>query len=118
MGSDELSMVFTALADPTRREILRLLEKGPATVSELTEPFSISQPAISKHLKVLERSGLITRQEQGTTRLSVLDAGAMADAARYVEHYKRLWTMSFDRLDDALAEYLAGEDTEGRDNGE
>lgn len=108
-ATDHLSLVFGALADPTRRQILHRLEEGPATVGELGEPFSISQPAISKHLKVLERAGLISRSDRGTARLSVLEAESMREAAEYVERYRRFWNTRFDRLDEAIADYLESE---------
>ncbi len=108
MAVDQLSNVFMALADPTRRAILARLAQGDATVSELAEPFSISQPAISKHLKVLERAGLISRSRAATARLSHLEAAPMQEAVMWMEKYRQFWERSFDRLDAALAEYQKG----------
>lgn len=105
MATDELSSVFMALADPTRRAILARLMEGDASVAELAQPFTISQPAISKHLKVLERAGLITRTRAATARLSHLEAAPMKEAVMWMEHYRRFWDSSFDRLDAALTEY-------------
>src|SRR5258708_7247028 len=88
MAVDQLSSVFMALADPTRRAILTRLMAGDANVSELAEPFSISQPAISKHLKVLERAGLISRTRAATARLSHLEAAPMKEATMWMENYR------------------------------
>lgn len=109
MPVDELSTVFAALADPTRRAILHRLTLGDANVAELADPFAMSQPAISKHLKVLESAGLISRHKRATARYSHLEAHALKQATEYMEKYRRLWNESFDRLDDALAEYLRTE---------
>ncbi|HEY8590637.1 MAG TPA: metalloregulator ArsR/SmtB family transcription factor [Naasia sp.] len=103
---DRLTGVFAALADPTRRAILQRLTTGDATVAQLAEPFAMSQPAVSKHLKVLERAGLITRTPVATARLSHLEAQPLQEATEYMERYRRFWTESFDRLDAALAAYL------------
>jgi DNA-binding transcriptional ArsR family regulator len=108
MAVDQLSSVFMALADPTRRAILRRLMEGDANVSELAEPFSISQPAISKHLKVLERAGLISRNRAATARPSHLEAAPMKEAVMWMEKYRQYWESSFDRLDAALTEYQKG----------
>jgi DNA-binding transcriptional ArsR family regulator len=110
MAVDQLSSVFMALADPTRRAILTRLMVGDANVSELAEPFSISQPAISKHLKVLERAGLISRTRAATARLSHLEAAPMKEATMWMENYRQYWESSFDRLDAALKEYMGGTD--------
>ena len=99
-----LNATFAALADPTRRAILARLATGEATVTELAEPFEMSQPAISKHLKVLERAGLITRGREAQWRPCKLDAGPLKDASDWVEHYRRFWEASLDRLDDYLKE--------------
>jgi DNA-binding transcriptional ArsR family regulator len=107
MPVDRLSGVFGALADPTRRAILQRLAEGDAKVAELAAPFSISQPAVSKHLKVLESAGLITRSRVATARVSHLEAEPLREASEYVERYKRLWQGSLDRLEDALAEFQA-----------
>ena len=102
MTADRLSTTFAALADPTRREILARLMSGEASVTQLAEPFEISMPAISKHLKVLERAGLITRGHEAQWRPCRLKAGPLKDVADWAEHYRRFWTGSFDRLDDYL----------------
>lgn len=106
---DELSRVFSALADPTRRSILARLADGDASVAELAEPFAISQPAVSKHLRVLESAGLISRSRAATTRYSHLEAEALREADVWMQRYKRFWTESFDRLDSALADYLSAD---------
>lgn len=108
-GADRLSDVFMALGDPTRRAILSRLTRGDASVAELTRPFSISQPAVSKHLKILERAGLISRNRSATARLSHLEAVPMREASLWLEGYRRFWDSSFDRLDVALREYMQGE---------
>ncbi|WP_432945024.1 ArsR/SmtB family transcription factor [Kribbella sp. CA-253562] len=102
MPVDQLSGVFAALADPTRREILRTLRRGEATVAELAAPFAVSQPAVSKHLKVLEQAGLITRSRRGTARLSRLEAAPLRTATEWLIDYRAYWGESFDRLDDLL----------------
>ena len=102
MTSDRLSTTFAALADPTRRAILGRLMSGEASVTQLAGPFEISMPAISKHLKVLERAGLITRGHEAQWRPCRLKAGPLKDVADWAEHYRRFWTGSFDRLDDYL----------------
>src|SRR5258708_37637518 len=114
MAVDQLSSVFMAVGDPTRRAILTRLMAGDANVSELAEPFSISQPAISKHLKVLERAGLISRTRAATARLSHLEASPMKEATMWMENYRQYWDSSFDRLDDALKEYMADTSAQGR----
>jgi DNA-binding transcriptional ArsR family regulator len=96
---DQLSLVFGALADPTRRAILARLADGDATVSELAEPFSISMPAISRHLKVLEHAGLISRSRSGQWRSSSLQARPLREATDWMERYRIFWDASFDRLD-------------------
>jgi DNA-binding transcriptional ArsR family regulator len=103
----DLSVTFGALADPTRRAILARLTSGEATVSELGEPFEMSGPAISKHLKVLERAGLISRGREGQWRPCRLVAAPLKDAADWLEEYRRFWEDSFDRLDDYLRELQA-----------
>lgn len=108
-ASDRLNEVFAALSDPTRRAILQRLTAGDATVAELAEPFDMSQPAVSKHLKVLERAGLISRSQVATARYSHLEAAALREASAYVDRYRRFWTESFDRLDVALASFLDGQ---------
>jgi DNA-binding transcriptional ArsR family regulator len=99
MATDQLSVTFAALADPTRRAILARLTEGDANVSELAAPFSISLPAISRHLKVLERAGLITRGRSAQWRSSRLQAGPLRDAKAWMEPYRQFWDANFDRLD-------------------
>jgi DNA-binding transcriptional ArsR family regulator len=99
---DRLSVVFGALADPTRRAILARLAGGDATVTELAAPFSVSQPAISRHLKVLEHAGLISRRRRATARLSRLEAQPLQDATRWLARYQAYWQDSHDRLDELL----------------
>jgi DNA-binding transcriptional ArsR family regulator len=102
--ADRLDATFAALADPTRRAILARLASGDAHVSELAEPFDISQPAISKHLKVLERAGLISRGREAQRRPRRLDAKPLAEASKWLEHYRQFWEGSFHRLDALLDE--------------
>ena len=109
VAEDALSAVFAALADPTRRAILTRLRAGDATVAELAEPFAMSQPGVSKHLRVLEEAGLISRTRVATARYSHLEAAALREAHAWMQTYRRFWTDSFDRLDTALAAYLAAE---------
>jgi DNA-binding transcriptional ArsR family regulator len=104
MTSDRLSETFGALADPTRRAILARLASGEASVTELAEPFAMSMPGISKHLKVLERAGLIARGREAQWRPCRLQAGPLQDVAGWVEHYRRFWDESFDRLGEYLQE--------------
>jgi DNA-binding transcriptional ArsR family regulator len=99
---DQLSTTFAALADPTRRAILEQLEHGEATVNELAEPFSITLQAVSKHLKVLEHAGLISRGRTAQLRPSRLQGGPLRDAAGWLERYRGFWEQSFDRLDARL----------------
>ena len=101
-ANDRLTETFGALADPTRRAILARLASGEASVTELASPFSMSMPAISKHLKVLERAGLIARGREAQWRPCRLQAGPLQDVAGWVEHYRRFWEDSFDRLDEYL----------------
>ena len=101
--SDQLTAVFGALADPTRRAILARLATGDANVAELTAPFPMSQPAISRHLKVLERAGLVSRSRRATARLSHLEAEPMRDAVAWLARYREYWDENFDRLDQLLA---------------
>ena len=109
MTPDTLSNTFSALADPTRRAILARLALGEVSVTELAQPFEMSMPAISKHLKVLERAGLITRGREAQWRPCTLKATPLKDAAEWLERYRRFWEESFDRLDDYLRELQAGE---------
>jgi len=105
MAPDQLDMTFAALADPTRRAILARLAKGEASVLELAEPFAMSQPAISKHLKVLERAGLISQGRQAQRRPRRIEAKPLAEATEWLERYRRIWEKNFQRLD-ALLEQL------------
>src|SRR5215469_12369347 len=114
MLSDRLSMTFSALADPTRRAILARLASGAASVGELAEPFAMSLPAVSKHLKVLEHAGLIRRGREAQWRPCQLEAGPLKDAADWLEHYRRFWEQSFDRLGDYLDE-LQGKERKGEE---
>jgi DNA-binding transcriptional ArsR family regulator len=98
-SEDRLSVVFGALADPTRRAIIARLADGEATVTELAEPFPISLPAISRHLKVLEHAGLISRSRSGQWRSSTLEAAPLKEATDWMERYRVFWEASFDRLD-------------------
>ena len=102
--TDRLSGTFGALADPTRRAILARLASGEASVTELAQPFEMSMPAISKHLKVLERAGLIARGREAQWRPCRLQAAPLEDVAGWLEHYRRFWEQSFDRLDHYLRE--------------
>jgi DNA-binding transcriptional ArsR family regulator len=102
MTADQLSATFAALADPTRREILARLAEGDATVNELAEPFPMSLQAVSKHLKVLERAGLITRGRTAQLRPSRLEAAGLKDASDWLGRYRRFWEGSFDRLEARL----------------
>ena len=99
----DLDAVFAALADPTRRAILGRLTQGEASVNELTRPFTISQPAISRHLKVLEEAGLISRSRRATARLSKLEAEPLRAAVGWLARYREFWEESYERLDDLLA---------------
>jgi DNA-binding transcriptional ArsR family regulator len=111
MAVDRLDAVFGALADPTRRAILDRLTRGEASVAELAAPFSVSQPAISQHLKVLERAGLITRTRQATARLSHLRAKPLREATVWLARYREYWQESYERLDELL-ESLQESDTQ------
>jgi DNA-binding transcriptional ArsR family regulator len=104
MALDTLSSTFAALADPTRRAILARLASGEASVTELAEPFDMSMPAISKHLKVLERAGVISRGRDAQWRPCRLSAAPLKDVAEWVGNYRRFWEESFNRLDDYLVE--------------
>jgi DNA-binding transcriptional ArsR family regulator len=104
MQSDQLSTIFAALADPTRRAILARLAEGEASVKQLAEPFAISPPAVTKHLKVLQRAGLITQGRRAQWRPCRIEAGALKDVADWLEDYRRFWDASFKRLDDYLIE--------------
>ncbi|MEW6224692.1 MAG: metalloregulator ArsR/SmtB family transcription factor [Chloroflexota bacterium] len=114
MSTDQLSTVFGALADPTRRAILARLAEGDASVRDLTAPFRVSQPAISRHLRVLEQAELISRSRRGTARLSHLEAEPLRNATAWLARYREYWDESFGRLDDLLAS-LRGHGLEGND---
>jgi DNA-binding transcriptional ArsR family regulator len=117
MSPDRLSTTFSALADPTRRAILARLIGGEVSVTELAEPFAMSLPAVSKHLKVLERAGLIQRSREAQWRPCRLAAGPLKDAADWLEHYRHFWEESLDRLDDYLGELQAKEKRDGHEDG-
>jgi DNA-binding transcriptional ArsR family regulator len=114
MAQDHLTTTFAALADPTRRAILARLASGESSVTRLAEPFEMSLPAISKHLKVLERAGLIARGREAQWRPCRLEAGPLKDASKWLEHYRRFWEQSFDRLADYLREVQKKEKKDGR----
>jgi DNA-binding transcriptional ArsR family regulator len=105
---EQLDQIFAALADPTRRAILARLARGDATVMELAEPFDISLPAISKHLKVLERAGLISRGRDAQWRPCRLETAPLKEAQRWIDTHREIWEESFSRLDDLLQELQAG----------
>src|SRR6184192_4806481 len=104
MPPDHLSTTFAALADPTRRAILARLVSGETSVTELAEPFDMTLPAVSKHLKVLQRAGLIARGRERQWRPARLEAGPLKEVAEWAERYRRFWEESYDRLDEYLAE--------------
>jgi DNA-binding transcriptional ArsR family regulator len=110
MRRDHLNTTFAALADPTRRAILARLASGETSVTELAKPFEMSLPAVSKHLKVLERAGLIARSREAQWRPCRLEARPLEEVAEWVEHYRRFWEESFDRLDRYLVELKAKEE--------
>ncbi|HEV8682580.1 MAG TPA: metalloregulator ArsR/SmtB family transcription factor [Actinomycetota bacterium] len=114
--ADRLDSTFAALADPTRRAILARLAAGEATVTELAKPFEMSLPAVSKHLKVLERAGLIARGRERQWRPARLEAAPLKDVAEWAERYRRFWEESYDRLDEYLEE-LRGRGKEKGDGG-
>ena len=112
--TDALSATFAALADPTRRAILARLASGECSVTELAEPFEMSMPAISKHLKVLERAGLIARGREAQWRPCRLEAGPLKDVAEWAEHYRLFFEQSLDRLDNYLRDLKSKEKEHGR----
>ena len=114
MPVDRLSATFSALADPTRRAILGRLARGEASVNELAEPFDMSLPGVSKHLKVLERAGLIERGREAQWRPCRLKADRLKDVSDWVEHYRRFWEESFDRLDEYLHDLQKKDKPHGR----
>ncbi|MBB5631666.1 ArsR/SmtB family transcription factor [Sphaerisporangium krabiense] len=113
MATDTLSVTFAALADPTRRAILARLAQGPATVKELSSPFAMSGPAVSKHLRVLERAGLIARGREAQWRPCTLEAAPLKAVAEWAATYRRFWDESHDRLDDYLRRLQGREDDDG-----
>lgn len=113
-ASNQLDQVFSALADPTRRAILARLSAGEATVNELVAPFDLSQPTISKHLKVLEQAGLVSRSREAQFRPVRLNAAPMAGAAEWLGGYRRFWEESFDRLDEYVKEMKRKEQRDAR----
>src|SRR5712691_2648567 len=115
-SSDRLSMIFMALADPTRRRILELLSKGDATVNELAKPFPVSLPAISKHLKVLERAGLISRGRNAQWRPCRLEAEALKKGADWMNQYRQLWESSLSNLESYVQKLQAQERKNKGDN--
>jgi DNA-binding transcriptional ArsR family regulator len=115
MATDTLSTTFAALADPTRRAILARLTEGPAMVKELSAPFAMSGPAVSKHLRVLERAGLITRGRHAQWRPCRLEAAPLKDVAEWAEGYRRFWEGSHDRLDEYLRQLQRKEPNHVRD---
>ncbi len=114
MTSDSLSSTFAALADPTRRAILARLSRGECTVGELARPFDMSLPAVSKHLRVLERAGLIARRPDAQWRQCRIQARPLKDVAEWAEHYRHLWEARLDRLDEYLKELRTKEKSHGR----
>lgn len=108
MNANQLDLTFAALADPTRRAILMRLSRGEASVSELTEPLDISMPAVSRHLKVLEQAGLVSRSRSAQFRPVKLEAAPLKDVAGWVERYRVFWEQNFDRMDAYLAELQKG----------
>ena len=114
MAADQLSTTFAALADPTRRAILARLVSGERSVTELAEPFEMSLPAVSKHLRVLERAGLIARGRDAQWRPCRIEAGPLKQVADWAERYRHIWEARFDRLDDYLQELKTKEKKHGR----
>ncbi len=114
MISRQLDLTFAALSDPTRRAILSMLASGERSVTDLAEPFKMTLPAVSKHLKVLQRAGLVSQGREAQWRPCRLEAQPLKDAADWIEHYRRYWEESFDRLDDYLREVQSREKKNGR----
>jgi DNA-binding transcriptional ArsR family regulator len=110
VATDQLSVVFGALADPTRRAILARLAEGPATVNEIAEPFAMTLPAVSKHLKVLEKAGLISRGRQAQWRPCKLEAQPLREASDFLTRYRQFWEESYDKLDAHLQNLMKGTD--------
>src|SRR5262245_35407442 len=109
--SDQLDATFFALSDPTRRAILAQLSQGEQTVKKLAEPFAMSLPAVTKHLNVLEHAGLIQRGREAQWRPCRLQVGPLKEASEWLDHYRRIWETSFERLDEYLRELQSGEDS-------
>ena len=116
LATDPLSATLSALADPTRRAILARLSQGEKSVTELAEPFAMTQPAVTKHLKVLENAGLITRSRHAQWRPCKLAAAPLRDLDEWLEQYRKFWEASFDRLDSYLEELKAKEEGNGDSN--
>ena len=114
ISADSLSATFAALADPTRRAILARLASGECSVSELAEPFSMSMPAVSKHLRVLERAGLIVQRRDAQRRPCRIEAAPLKEVSEWTEHYRHIWEDRFDRLDAYLEQLTAKEKSHGR----
>ena len=110
---DRLSQIFAALANPTRRAILARLAEGEATVNELAEPFEMSLPAISKHIKVLERAGLITQGQKAQYRPCTIDVTPLEEISRWTEQYRHIWEASFDRMDDYIHQLSGNQPKDG-----
>ncbi len=111
MPSDKLSLVFHALSHPTRRAILSMLVLGPLPVGEIAKPFAMTEPGVIRHLKVLEKAGLIQTNKSGQLRPRMLNAIPLAEAYRWVDQYREVWEANYDRLDDYLQQLQSGENT-------
>src|SRR6201988_1137454 len=118
IAEDKLSVTFAALADPTRRAILARLSQGEASVTELAKPFDLSLPGISKHLKVLQRAGLITQSRSAQWRPCRLEGGRLKEASDWVGEYRRFWDESFQRLDEVLQELVKEDQKRNDDEGD
>ena len=118
MADDRLSVTFAALADPTRRAILARLAQGEASVTELAKPFDLSLPGISKHLKVLQRAGLVTQSRNAQWRPCRLEGGRLKEASEWVGEYRRFWDESFQRLDEVLQDLIQEEKKKGDHQGD
>ena len=118
MASDRLSVTFAALADPTRRAILARLAQGEASVTELAKPFDLSLPGISKHLKVLQRAGLVTQSRNAQWRPCRLEGDRLREASEWVGEYRRFWDESFQRLDEVLQDLIQEEKKKGDNQGD
>jgi DNA-binding transcriptional ArsR family regulator len=114
MNHQQLDLTFAALSDPTRRAILSMLASGEKSVTDLAEPFRMTLPAVSKHLKVLQRAGLVSQSREAQWRPCRLEAKPLKDAAAWIDHYRKYWEQSFDRLDEYLHEVQTREKKRGR----